>query len=326
MIEKDHWPAGLIARPIEPIDVQAWSDLMIAKNRADQDSGLQTVDDLLEELGDPVRDVTRDTVGLWSGDLMVGYCMLRAGSQFVNGLDVHALSSVHPLWRRRGLGTAIVDWMIQRSTEMHEALHTETPGKLNTNALTSSLGAEALLMGFGFKTDDHYLEMECPLDTTPCQTPLPGRARIVPFQPEHDEAVRLLHNEAFRDHRDSLPTSAENWRLWVTGSRAFVGSASSLVFVGDQLIAYALSYDHSTDDESGTKEIHIGQVGTARPYRGRGFATAAVSWAMAEAQRAGFQRASLSVDSESPTGAVGLYERLGFQTKRISAGYQRPIP
>ena len=33
----------------------------------------------------------------------------------------------------------------------------------------------------------------------------------------------------------------------------------------------------------------------------------------------------LGVDSENPTGALGLYERLGFEVSSRSAAYQRPL-
>ena len=38
---------------------------------------------------------------------------------------------------------------------------------------------------------------------------------------------------------------------------------------------------------------------------------------------AGLERAVLDVDSESPTGAVGLYERLGFTTAKQSVVLER---
>ena len=41
---------------------------------------------------------------------------------------------------------------------------------------------------------------------------------------------------------------------------------------------------------------------------------------------AGVFRADLDVDSESPTGATRLYERLGFTVKKTFAAMQRDAP
>jgi ribosomal protein S18 acetylase RimI-like enzyme len=46
---------------------------------------------------------------------------------------------------------------------------------------------------------------------------------------------------------------------------------------------------------------------------------------MRVAERSGFQRVSLGVDAENPTGALGLYERLGFRTKSQWITHRLPI-
>jgi ribosomal protein S18 acetylase RimI-like enzyme len=40
---------------------------------------------------------------------------------------------------------------------------------------------------------------------------------------------------------------------------------------------------------------------------------------------AGMEAASLGVDAENPTGAVGLYERLGFAVNRRFVRLRRPV-
>jgi ribosomal protein S18 acetylase RimI-like enzyme len=41
---------------------------------------------------------------------------------------------------------------------------------------------------------------------------------------------------------------------------------------------------------------------------------------------AGLDAATLSVDTANPTGAVGIYERLGFRPIRRTVRLQRPYP
>jgi ribosomal protein S18 acetylase RimI-like enzyme len=46
---------------------------------------------------------------------------------------------------------------------------------------------------------------------------------------------------------------------------------------------------------------------------------------MTVAEDAGFRRVSLGVDAENPTGALGLYEKLGFRTKHQQIIHRLPI-
>jgi ribosomal protein S18 acetylase RimI-like enzyme len=73
-------------------------------------------------------------------------------------------------------------------------------------------------------------------------------------------------------------------------------------------------YDSHTQ-ATGQRELHVPTVGTRRAGRKRGIATALLVASLRAAQSDGPVRASLSVDSDSPTGAVGLYERVGFTTQ-----------
>ena len=52
---------------------------------------------------------------------------------------------------------------------------------------------------------------------------------------------------------------------------------------------------------------------------------ARVRMALTGAQAAGFASASLGVDADSPTGALGLYQRAGFTTMLISVTNTKPL-
>jgi ribosomal protein S18 acetylase RimI-like enzyme len=128
------------------------------------------------------------------------------------------------------------------------------------------------------------------------------------------------------DHWGSTPKDAETWKVWFTGSRAFRGDICRLVVDGDKIVAYALGYEYVADTEAtGIREVYIGQVGTLRSHRGRGLARLALAELLTESQRTGYQRASLGVDADNPTGALGLYERLGFTQVSKTISYRLPL-
>lgn len=322
----EEWPAGLEVRSIDKADVHAWAELLAAKEKVDAEGENYDADDLLEELADPKLDAAHDTVSVWSGGRMVGYGVARTPDVVVDVHRVRTEGAVHPEWRGQGVGAALVRWLVRRGTELHHERQPGTTGEINTGAISTNHGAEELLTGFGFEKCRYFFAMERTLDTPVPDRPAPEGLRVVPFEPAYDEALRLAHNEVFLDHWGSTPKSPESWRTWFTGARAFRPDVSYLVLDGDQIVAYTLGYEYVADTEAtGIREVYVGQVGTRRTHRGRGLAAVALARVLAEAARAGYQRASLGVDAENPTGALGLYERLGFTTERTFVTYRLPI-
>lgn len=69
---------------------------------------------------------------------------------------------------------------------------------------------------------------------------------------------------------------------------------------------------------SGQGDLYDSVVGTVRAGRGRGIASALLAHAPRGGED-GYDIASLEVDANSPTGALGLYERLGCQPDKTYA-------
>jgi ribosomal protein S18 acetylase RimI-like enzyme len=76
-------------------------------------------------------------------------------------------------------------------------------------------------------------------------------------------------------------------------------------------VIVAHEYDSYTR-ATGRLDLYIPTVGTRRIGRKRGIASALLMHTMHAARAAGFVNVTLDVDSDSQTGAVGLYERAGF--------------
>lgn len=75
-----------------------------------------------------------------------------------------------------------------------------------------------------------------------------------------------------------------------------------------------LSWDADTE-ATGIRDAHFMVVGTLPDHRKRGVATTLLAHALAAAKGQGYDRASLVVDSASPSGASGVFERAGFVPK-----------
>ncbi|MEJ7719290.1 MAG: GNAT family N-acetyltransferase [Ilumatobacteraceae bacterium] len=76
---------------------------------------------------------------------------------------------------------------------------------------------------------------------------------------------------------------------------------------------------------SGRNEVFLGQIGTLPSCRSTGAGRALLAAALAAWKAAGIDAASLGVDSENGTGALGLYERAGFAVTKRSSSWARQL-
>jgi ribosomal protein S18 acetylase RimI-like enzyme len=323
---RESWPEGIEARPIEKGDADAWAELLAAKEKVDQQGENYNAQDLIDELGDPHVDPALDTIGLWADGRMVAYGKVHAAESVVDVDRVRTEGTVHPEWRRRGIGTALMPWLIRRAGELHVEKHPEAAGEVGNGALSTNIGADRLLRKFGFEERRYFFDMKRGLDEPVPEVALADGLRMVPFDASMDEALRVTHNEVFLDHWGSTPKDPESWKTWFTGIRSFRGGSSYVVMDGETIAAYVLAYEWEADTEAtGVRELYVGQVGTVRSYRGRGLARVALAKVLAEAAQAGYERAGLGVDADNPTGALGLYESLGFSVRNKWITYGLPL-
>ena len=320
------WPEGIEARSIDTGDADAWAELLAAKEKIDQEGENYGPQDLLDVLNDPHVDAALDTIGLWAEGRMVAYGKAHAAESVIDVDRVRTGGTVHPQWRRRGVGTALMHWLIERAAELHAVKHPDAPGEVGNSAISTNIGADRLLQKFGFKECRYFFDMKRSLDLAVPQVQLADGVRLVPFDMSMDEALRATHNEVFLDHWGSTPKDEESWKIEVTGARAFRGGSSYLVLDGETIAAYVLGYEWEADTAvTGIKELYIGYLGTRRSHRGRGLARAALAKVLTGAAHSGYQRAGLGVDANNPTGALGLYESLGFSVHSKWVTYRLPL-
>lgn len=318
---------SLTWRPIAEDDVRAWARLLAAAADVDRTGEHYNAEDLAEELADPSLDAAQDTIAIWDGDRLVGYGMVRGTAALAaNVYRVHADGCVHPDYRRRGIGRMILDGAAERAAELHAQHAPALPAELIVYANERIPGLRALVESTGMRPVRWWYEMDRDL-TVPVQVaPAPEGLRVASYDGEFDERLRLAHNEAFSGHWGSAERDPAFWRQWVSGSRAFRPAVSRLLWDGDQIAGYVLVYEYEADTAAtGVREAWIGQVGTRPPWRGRGVASTLLTHALAACRAEGFERSSLSVDTDNATGALGIYQRAGFVITERATSFGRPL-
>lgn len=318
---------GATWRPLARSDAAALESAVEAARVADGGQEVRTLDDLLRELTDPRATAATNTLALALHDgSLAGWAVVHERFHARLARRVFLDGATHPAVRGRGIGTQLLRWAIARGEETLVAQPADLPRFLEAFRDVTSTNAIALHLAHGFTAVRHYMDMRRNLAAALPEEPAVADIRIVPYQVAHVEAVRRAHNEAFDDHWSSEPVWPEDWDRDFVGDPHFRADLSLVAFAGEEVAGYSVNYCSEADWAAGdVRDAWIGQLGVRRAWRGRGLATALLVRGMMAFRAAGMDAASLGVDTENQTGAVGLYERFGFLVNRRFVRLRRAL-
>ncbi len=317
---------GIRWRALGLDDAAALHALVRAAEVADASHFVTSVEEVRQQLADPEIDPATDSLAAQTED---GRLLCAAGvfvrDEVVERRAANLFGVVHPEHRRQGLGAAILRWSEERARERLAAYQDDLPRFFEVWSEERLADRRALFTAAGYEPVRYYEEMRRPLSEPIPAADLPPGLRFERWSRERDEALRLAHNEAFSDHWGSQPHTPATWAARYVGSPYFRPDLTYVALDGDEIAGYCLSY-HSPDDARATGKLDgwLGQIGVRRRWRKRGVATAVICHVMREMAASGLEYGMLQVDSANPTGAAGLYRRLGFATEQREIRWAKP--
>ena len=183
-----------------------------------------------------------------------------------------------------------------------------------------ALGADertrAVYEARGYRVVRRFLVMTVEFGTRPPAPRVPDGIRIESFRTADAREFQDAFGEAFVDEWGFKPSSFEEW--WARRER----DDKTFWFV-------ARSADGVVGVLRGEPERRgggfVGGLGVRRAARGQGTGEALLRHAFRAWYDAGRRRVSLGVDSENPTGATRLYERVGMHAEIEDVVYEREL-
>lgn len=233
---------------------------------------------------------------------------------------------VDPSHRRRGIGTMLLLRSEQRRRQMAASHDTDRPKVLGVGTAETNLGGNALFRRFGYEPVRWFFDMERPIDgELPGVVPMPEGIEVRPVGREHARQVWEADHDAFLDHWGGADASDASFQRWLA-SPEFDPSLFVVAWDGDEIAGAVLNAIYPEENEAlGVRRGWLDSVFTRRAWRRRGLARALIVRSLHLLRERGMETAVLGVDADNPSGALGLYESVGFAATERFVAYRRPL-
>ena len=230
-----------------------------------------------------------------------------------------------PEWRRKGIGTAMFQYAEERMRQI-AAAHTGPETKVFSMwANGTAEGWVSLLESQGYTATRYFFEMTRDINEPLTDAPLPAGLQVRPVTEADYRAVYEAHTEAFRDHWGFNEQSFEEFMRW-SEMPDFNPNLWKVAWDGDQIAGQVLNFVNSAENiEYQRKRGYTEAISVRRPWRKRGLARSLVIQSIAMFKKMGMTETALGVDAENPSGALSLYQGLGYKEVRRNMIYRKPL-
>lgn len=279
-------------RPATPLDLDAVHGLFV-RWAEDVDEPPFPYEALQSEWRSPGFDPARDHWLEVDGGEVIGYAALTANSNVVARGE------------RAGLLPLVVDRARERGDTLLEAVLTTR----DEDGLDAYLAA-----GFRRVRDVHRMFLELGHEL-----PAPNVPPRVSVRPYNDADARLLHSFvelAYAQNNERIQPF-EPWLHFMTGHGDFDPALWHLAEADGELVACCLTWA-PFERRGWVKDLAVHPE-----HRRRGLGEALLHHAHRAYRDRDVDRVGLKVDSDNPTAAGRLYERLGYRTDRVYAVLER---
>jgi ribosomal protein S18 acetylase RimI-like enzyme len=226
-----------------------------------------------------------------------------------------SLGFVHPAWRRKGLGEAMLHHSEDRLCEI-ASTHPEGEKVLRTWATDGEYGALALFAGSGYLPVRHYVQMIRPIGVPLPAAPMPQGLEVRPVEPDHIRAIWEAKEEALCDHWGHTPATEQEYERW-TRSRLFAPDLWKVAWDGKQVAGVVLNrLDEAQNQEYERRRGYTAYICVRRPWRRRGLARSLLVQSIAMFRELGMEETALGVDTQNLSRALNLYEGVGYRMTR----------
>ncbi len=321
---------GLVARHFEPTrDYPALAEHLTSVNVHDGHEEVDTAESLRHdwEHRDSI-DLDQDViVAELDGRIIgsAGHDWRQRGERIFH----HLHAEVQPEFRGRGLGRTLLGWAERHASAGLAAGRIGAalpyPHVLSVWAAPNTPGVHPLMTHFGYSIESYGMMMLRNLADPIPDRPMPDGLEIRLVRPEDHRAIWNADVEAFRDHRDPGERTEADYVSAFTDPTTDA-SIWQVAWDGEEVAGSVWNTIYPDENEKfNVRRGWLDHISVRRPWRKRGLAAALIVRSLETLREMGLEQAALGADTENLSGAVRLYESLGFRQHRVHANFVKPI-
>ncbi|HEX5465755.1 MAG TPA: GNAT family N-acetyltransferase [Candidatus Limnocylindrales bacterium] len=317
---------GLRFRQAEPDD---WPALAGIRERAHAADGVEEIQsgEALRAEWEPLErfDLGRDVMIAERDGAMVGF-VVGTRCERAGVMALETWGAIAPEHRGRGIGTALHRATRRRLAAEAAADPRPGPREFRTYLLDPEVADRALVEAEGYQPIRYGFDMRRSLAGELPDHPLPPGLALRPVRPDQHRAIYEADVEAFRDHWGAPAEPDPGAFLARFASPETDTSLWCVAWDGGEVAGSVMNAIFEDENRAlGVRRAWLEHVSVRRPWRGRGLAKALCAASLRHLRERGMHEARLSVDAANPTGALGLYEGLGFEVALRWYAYGRPV-
>jgi len=271
---------------------------------------------------DPARDVLIVAV---AGSI-VGYARCSWYREIAGDRIYETVCFLDPEWHRRGLGRAMLAAIEERIWAIAASHPADGSRFLQAETNDAAAGRQALLRSAGFAPVRYSFTMIRPTLDDQLDAPMPEGLEIREVQSEHMRAIWDADQEAFRDHWGSGQGTEADYQQFLTDRTGGDTTLWRIAWDGDQVAGQVRSYINAEENRRfGRRRGWVENISIRRPWRHRGLARALMAASFPLLRARGMTEGALTVDTENLSGALRVYEGVGFRPTDRATTYRRPL-
>ena len=155
---------------------------------------------------------------------------------------------------------------------------------------------------------------------------LPDGLEIRPVEEAHLRPIWDAAVEAFRDAWGFVEPTDRDYELYATDPIQSDHSLWRVAWDGDEVAGQVRSFINVEENARHNRlRGYTEHISVRRPWRKRGLARALIAETVDALRERGMTEGALNVDTENVSGALRLYESVGFRPVSRSTTYRKPI-
>jgi len=229
-----------------------------------------------------------------------------------------------PDWRNQGIEEALIHWCEARLEKISQEHPHDSKRFFQTYNNDTKTDHHDILVSQGYEAARFSIEMSRRLDKIP-EAELPDGIEVRPVRDEDTYKIWRASIEAFHDHWGFAEPKDEDFVSY-KGSKYFQPELWQVAWDGDEVVGSVMNYiEHDYNQKLHRKRGWTEEISTRREWRQRGIARALIVRSMYMHKAKGMTEVALNVDTNNPTGALKLYQSLGYEKNKTYITYRKTM-